>query len=108
MKYKTHQISLNDFCNYFHLLTRQTLINMVSIVSVLDKDLSNSAYYENFLIGMIVDIFKTEFDRIYYDIHDDKKFVIPNSLLEAINSYYQAFGVYISEEPRGLYYYIPD
>ena len=107
-KYKTHQISLNDFCNYFHLLTRQTLINMVSIVSVLDKDLSNSAYYENCLIGMIVDIFKTEFDRIYYDIHDDKKFVIPNSLLEAINSYYQAFGVYISEEPRGLYYYIPD
>lgn len=81
---------------------------MVSIVSVLDKDLSNSAYYENCLIGMIVDIFKTEFDRIYYDIHDDKKFVIPNSLLEAINSYYQSFGVYISEEPTGLYYYIPD
>ncbi|MDD3611792.1 MAG: hypothetical protein PHU38_05435, partial [Eubacteriales bacterium] len=70
-KYKTHQISLNDFCNYFHLLTRQTLINMVSIVSVLDKDLSNSAYYENCLIGMIVNIFKTEFDRIYYDIQDD-------------------------------------
>lgn len=106
--YKTHAMSLTEFCKLFHSYTKQSLIGMVSALgSLADKQLPDSLY-GNCKVGIIIDDFKSAFEKMYDNFIKEKSMSIPRSLVANIERYYDSFGVYISRHPKGLYYDIPD
>lgn len=107
-KYKTGETELNKFCKIFHSYTQQCLINIVAVLGSQIENLDNKTLYDNCYINIVIDVFKNEFDKLYVEIQNNKNITIPNSVLAAINSYYESFGIYISEQSERLFYSIPD
>ena len=107
-KYKTHKMSLNQFCSVFHQLSEMTLIRLVSVLGGYAADEKNDLPFQNSLVGKQATLFKTCFDHLFFQVINE--YIVDFSELPttAIVSYFRDLGVEISETPRGLYYSIPD
>ena len=106
--YKTHNMGLDEFCQLFHIHTKQCLIGMVSVLGMLEDKEIEGVLYENCRLSVIVDDFKREFDKMYCDFLDGKELSMPSVLVRRIKHYYDSFGVYISQRPEDMYYDIPN
>lgn len=61
---------------------------MVSAVATINEENYSEYLYKNCLIYSFVEIFKSEFNQIFIDNQNNKRFTIPDSLLDSINTYY--------------------
>ena len=107
-EYKTHKISLNQFCSVFHQLSEMTLIRLVSVLGGYAAEENDALPFQNSLVGKQAAEFKKCFDNLFFQVISGYKVDFSEMPTSAIGKYFCDLGVEISETPRGLYYSIPD
>lgn len=106
--YKTHKMSLNQFCSIFHQLSEMTLIRLVSVLGGYAAEGRNDLPFQNSLVGKQAAEFRTCFDRLFLQVVNGDTVDFSELPTSAIDRYFRDLGVEISDTSRGLYYSIPD
>ena len=107
-KYKTAEITLNDFCSLFHTYTEMALIRLASVIGANHSMNSDQLPFSSTKVGRYAHVLSEEFDRLYECVLSGLDVSIPTTVTNAIYSYFVDMGVRIEETAQGLYYHIPD